>query len=110
MARLSSRPLSESAPRRPPHRHGLKEHLQAFLMAYSFAKRLKTRKGLTPHEYICKCWQKEPERFTVDPCQHTLGLNTRWHSERGGSAMAQEALGDTPHTWRKTSLEPGPTC
>jgi hypothetical protein len=78
-------------------------------MAYNFAKRLKTPKGLTPHEYICKRRQKEPERFTVNPW-HTLRLNIRWHSERGGSAMAQEALGDTFHTWRKTSLEPGPTC
>jgi transposase InsO family protein len=56
------------------HDH-LKEHLQAFLMAYNFAKRLKTLKGLTPYEYICKCWQKEPERFTINPCHHTLGLN-----------------------------------
>jgi transposase InsO family protein len=53
----------------------LKEHLHAFLMAYNFAKRLKTLKGLTPYEYICQCWHKEPERFTVDPCHHTLGLN-----------------------------------
>jgi Integrase core domain len=56
------------------HDH-LKEHLYAFLMAYNFAKRLKTLKGLTPYEYICQCWQKEPERFTVNPCHHTLGLN-----------------------------------
>jgi transposase InsO family protein len=56
------------------HDH-LKGHLQAFLMAYNFAKRLKTLTGLTPDEYICKCWQKEPERFTVNPCHHTLGLN-----------------------------------
>jgi transposase InsO family protein len=33
----------------------LKLHLQAFLMAYNFAKRLKTLKGLTPYEYICQC-------------------------------------------------------
>jgi transposase InsO family protein len=57
------------------HQH-LKEHLQAFQMAYNFAKRLKTLKGLTPYEYICQCWQKEPERFTVNPYHHTLGLNT----------------------------------
>jgi Integrase core domain len=56
------------------HQH-LKEHLYAFLMAYHFAKRLKTLRGLTPYEYICQCWQKEPERFTVNPCHHTLGLN-----------------------------------
>jgi hypothetical protein len=54
----------------------LKEHLHAFLMAYNFAKRLKTLRGLTPYEYICQCWHKEPERFTVNPCHHTLGLNT----------------------------------
>ena len=53
----------------------LKEHLQAFLMAYNFAKRLTTLKGLTPYEYICRCWQQEPERFTSDPYHHTLGLN-----------------------------------
>ena len=35
------------------HQH-LKEHLHAFLMAYNFAKRLKTLKGLTPYEYICQ--------------------------------------------------------
>jgi hypothetical protein len=57
------------------HQH-LKEHLHAFLMAYNFAKRLKTLRGLTAYEYICHCWQKEPERFTVNPCHHTLGLNT----------------------------------
>jgi transposase InsO family protein len=56
------------------HQH-LREHLQAFLMAYNFAKRLKTLRGLTPYEYICQCWQKEPERCIVDPCHHTLGLN-----------------------------------
>jgi transposase-like protein len=56
--------------------HHLKAHLHTFLMAYNFAKRLKTLKGLTPYEYICKCWHKEPERFTVNPCHHTLGLNT----------------------------------
>jgi transposase InsO family protein len=56
------------------HSH-LKEHLLTFLMAYNFAKRLKTLKGLTPYEYLCKCWQKESERFTTNPYHHTLGLN-----------------------------------
>jgi transposase InsO family protein len=57
------------------HQH-LSEHLHAFQMAYNFAKRLKALKGLTPYEYSCQCWQKEPERFTVNPCHHTVGLNT----------------------------------
>jgi transposase InsO family protein len=57
------------------HQH-LKDHLQAFMMAYNFAKRLKILRGLTPYEYICQCWHKEPERFTINPYHHTLGLNT----------------------------------
>ena len=36
-------------------------------MAYNFARRLKTLLGLTPYEYICKTWSKEPDRFTLDP-------------------------------------------
>lgn len=54
----------------------LKAHLQTFLMAYNFARRLKTLKGLTPYEFVCKTWTKEPERFKINPAQHTVGLNT----------------------------------
>lgn len=54
----------------------LKAHLQIFLMAYNFARRLKTLKGLTPYEYVCKVWTTEPERFRINPTQHTVGLNT----------------------------------
>ena len=38
----------------------LREHLDAFLAAYNFAKRLKTLKGLTPYEFICKRWTENP--------------------------------------------------
>ena len=54
----------------------LKEHLHTFLLAYNFAKRLKTLKGLTPYEFICASWQKEPHRFRLDPHHHSLGLNS----------------------------------
>lgn len=54
----------------------LKAHLQTFLMAYNFARRLKTLKGLTPYEFVCKTWTNEPERFRINPIQHTVGLNT----------------------------------
>jgi len=57
------------------HEH-LKTHMQTFLMSYNFAKRLKTLKGLTPYEYICKIWTNEPERFSINPLHHTVGLNT----------------------------------
>jgi hypothetical protein len=54
----------------------LKEHLAQYLTAYNFAKRLKMLCGLTPYEYISKCWQKEPERFRLNPHHHSMGLNT----------------------------------
>lgn len=54
----------------------LRDHLATFLMAYNFAKRLKTLKGLTPYEYVCQQWQEQPERFTLDPSHLTLGLHT----------------------------------
>ena len=56
--------------------HGqLKKHMQTFVMAYNCGRRLKTLKGLTPYEYICKIWTNEPERFNINPFQHNVGLN-----------------------------------
>ena len=40
--------------------HQLGQHIQTFLDAYNFAKRLKTLNGLTPFESVCKAWTKEP--------------------------------------------------
>jgi transposase InsO family protein len=54
----------------------LKGHIHAFLMAYNFAKRLKSLRGLTAYEYICKIWTKQPKRFRLNPMHHTLGLNS----------------------------------
>jgi hypothetical protein len=54
----------------------LKEHLHALLLAYNFAKRLKTLRGLTPYEHICKVWTAQPNRFRLNPLHHTVGLNT----------------------------------
>jgi transposase InsO family protein len=54
----------------------LRCHLADFVAAYNFAKRLKTLKGLTPYEFICKTWTKEPDRFTLDPLQQMPGLNS----------------------------------
>lgn len=68
-----NRTLKEATVRRyhyQTHQH-LKEHLHAFLMAYNFAKRLKTLRGLTPYEFVCASWQKEPDRFRLDPRHHT---------------------------------------
>jgi hypothetical protein len=53
----------------------LKKHLQAFLMAYNFAGRLKTLKGKSPYDFIRSIWIQEPGRFTIDPNHFTVGLN-----------------------------------
>ena len=73
-----NRTLKEATVRRyhyDTHRD-LREHLEAFLNAYNFAKRLKTLKGLTPYEHICKVWADQPSRFRYDPLHLTSGLNT----------------------------------
>lgn len=52
-------------------------HLENFIDAYNFGRRLKALKGLTPYEYICKIWTSEPERFRVNPIHQMPGLNKR---------------------------------
>ena len=45
----------------------LNEHLQAFLLAYNHAKRLKTLRGLTPHEICLRSVAKEPDYLYPRP-------------------------------------------
>ncbi|HEY0163932.1 MAG TPA: IS481 family transposase, partial [Sphingomicrobium sp.] len=54
----------------------LRRHLDDFVAAYNFGRRLKRLRGLTPFEAICKVWTKEPERFRLDPTHQMPGLNT----------------------------------
>jgi transposase InsO family protein len=54
----------------------LNEPLQAFLLAYHHAQRLKTLRGLTPHEFVWAQGQTNPTIFTRDPTHLTLGLYT----------------------------------
>ncbi len=53
----------------------LRRHLADFVAAYNFGRRLKTLKGLTPHQAICQYWTKEPHRFTSDLTHQTPGPN-----------------------------------
>ena len=55
--------------------HDQRTYLTDFVMAYNFARRLKTLKGLTPYEFICRLWTNEPKRFTLNPLQQMPGLN-----------------------------------
>ena len=54
----------------------LTQHLDIFVSAHNFGRRLKTLKGLTPDEFICQRWTTNPERFTLNPCHQMPGLNT----------------------------------
>jgi transposase InsO family protein len=54
----------------------LRAHLDDFIAAYNFARRLKTLRGLTPYEYICKLWTQQPDRFRLDPTHQIPGPNT----------------------------------
>jgi hypothetical protein len=54
----------------------LKKHLADFIDAYNFGRRLKTLKGLTPYEFICKQWTSEPNRFRLNPIHQMPGPNT----------------------------------
>lgn len=53
----------------------LERHLTDFVSAYNFARRLKTLKGLTPYEFVCKRWTIEPEKFRLNPIHQMPGLN-----------------------------------
>jgi transposase-like protein len=56
--------------------HGqLARHMDDFISAHNFGRRLKTLKGLTPYEFICKCWTSQPERFILNPLHQMPGLN-----------------------------------
>jgi hypothetical protein len=54
----------------------LRVHLQLFVDAYNHARRLKTLRGLTPYEYVCHLWTKQPERFRLNPSHHIPGPYT----------------------------------
>ena len=53
----------------------LRSHLADFIGAYNYGRRLKTLKGLTPYEAICRTWTSDPQRFTLDPLHQMPGLN-----------------------------------
>jgi len=55
----------------------LRRHLDDFVAAYNFGRQLKTLKGLTPYEFICKARQTEPDRFILNPLDQMPGLNTQ---------------------------------
>ncbi len=51
----------------------LHRHLGDFVAAYNFGRRLKTLKGLTPYEFICKAWQKRAAPLHPQPAPPNAG-------------------------------------
>jgi len=81
-----NRTIKEATGRRffyQTHRQ-LKMHLSDFIAADNFARRLKTLRGLTPYESICKLWTQEPERFTLNPIHQMPGRNQLVSNETTG--------------------------
>jgi hypothetical protein len=68
----------------------LRTHLRDFGDAYNFARRLKTLRGLTPYEFVCKAWTSHPHRFRLNPLQQTPGLNTRILDNIGGRCRLRD--------------------
>ena len=61
----------------------LQEHLQTFIDAYNFAKRLKSLNGLTPWEFIVKVWKSNPKSFKIKSDPYNLGLDMVMVSQTG---------------------------
>lgn len=61
----AGRALAYARPAAAEHRRGAAQ-----------ARRLKTLRGLTPYECVCKTWADEPHRFTRDPTRDTVGPNS----------------------------------
>jgi transposase-like protein len=91
-----NRPLKEATVHRyfyETHQH-LLEHLNIFVQAYNFAKRLKPLNGLTPYKYICQQWQEHPELFLTRPI-------SLWDCTR---QLSQPSMGRAtkPCCWERT--------
>lgn len=70
-----NRPIKEATVKRYHYdsQQQLDTHLHNFSDAYYYGRRLKTLKGLTPFESICKIWTIEPEGSTLDPTHQMPG-------------------------------------
>ena len=64
----------------------LRQHLTDFVAAYNFALRLKTLRGLTPYEAICKAWTDDPSRFISNPHSNRWDQTFRAVSDQSGSS------------------------
>lgn len=52
----------------------LRQLVEHFVHAYNFRRKLKTLRGKTPYEFLCRAWAEHPERFRRDPHHELVGL------------------------------------
>jgi len=84
----------------------LRQHLIDFVAAYNFARRLKTLRGLTPYEAICKARTDDPSRF-ISNLHHQSPRPNIWQPATASSL----AGGMTFFPPVCTALSPrGPQC
>ena len=75
----------------------LEAHLTDFINAYNYGRRLKTLKGLTPYEYVCKIWKTEPKQILQNqPAPSNAGTK---HLGRALNARARQRQRPGP-AWR----------
>ena len=53
----------------------LEKHMQEFVLAYNFAKRLKSIKFKNPFEFIIEKFKEKPNLFHQNPFHYSRGLN-----------------------------------
>ena len=56
----------------------LQAHLSSFLDVFNLTKRLKALQGMTPYEYVLKCWKESPKLFRSDPTHLSQGPNNQF--------------------------------
>jgi hypothetical protein len=101
----------------------LRRHLADFLAAYNFAKRLKSLHGLTPHEYACKTWTKDPTRSkptqstTRRDCTPSAAIHTLRQSmgislapSGSGGNLPLNVIGKQVERWRRYAARSNPTA
>lgn len=85
----------------------LRRQLTDFVVAYDFARRPKTLRGLTPYEAIGKAWTDETDRFVLNPYRQSRGLtsNRRFQREIGVPSLELKWRRRSPSNWAYNILK-----
>ena len=87
----------------------LRTHLRDFVSAYNFARRLKTLKGLTPYEFVCKAWTSQPQQFKLNPLQQMPGAGALLTLLQNATHQNVVGAGDRHHVPSPSACNPR-TC